>query len=50
MVTWEPQQYPAINMPQLARQMESVSIKALEDARATGGNCVAISRLSTMML
>ena len=50
LVTWEPQQYPAINMPQLARQMESVSIKALEDARAAGGNCVAISRLSTMML
>jgi len=50
LVTWEPQQYPAINMPQLARQMETVSLKALENARSQGGNCVAISRLSTMML
>jgi diguanylate cyclase (GGDEF)-like protein len=50
MVTWEPQQFPAINMPQLARQMESVGSKALEDAKSRGGNCVALSRLSTMMV
>ncbi len=50
MVTWEPQQFPAINMPQLARQMESVGVKALEDAKSRGGNCVALSRLSTMMV
>ena len=50
LVTWEPQQFPAINMPQLARQMESVGSKALEDAKSRGGNCVALSRLSTMMV
>ena len=50
LVTWEPQQYPAVDMPQLARQMQSVASKALEDARSQGGNCVAQSRLSTMML
>lgn len=50
MVTWEPQQFPAINMPQLAVQMETVGNKALEDAKSRGGNCVALSRLTTMMV
>jgi diguanylate cyclase (GGDEF)-like protein len=50
LVTWEPQQFPAVDMPQLARQMEVVGNKALDDARARGGNCVAQSRLSTMIL
>ena len=30
LVTWEPNQYPAVDMPQLARQMQSVGEKALE--------------------
>ncbi|HEY6131623.1 MAG TPA: GGDEF domain-containing protein, partial [Halioglobus sp.] len=50
LVTWEPQQFPAVDMQQLARQMESVGNKALDDARSRGGNCVAISRLSTLVL
>lgn len=50
LVTWEPAQFPAIDMPQLARQMESVGNKALDSARARGGNCVAQSRLSTLVL
>jgi diguanylate cyclase (GGDEF)-like protein len=50
LVTWEPQQFPAVDMPQLARQMETVGSKALEDAKARGGNCVAHSRLSTLVL
>jgi diguanylate cyclase (GGDEF)-like protein len=50
LVTWEPQQFPAVDMPQLARQMESVGNKALVDAKARGGNCVAQSRLSTLVL
>ena len=50
LVTWEPQQYPAINMPQLARQMESTARKAMEESKSRGGNSVSISRLSTMML
>jgi len=48
-VTWEPQQYPAVDMPRLARQMDSAAIQALESARARGGNCVAQARLSTVM-
>ena len=50
LVTWEPQQYPAVDMPQLARQMEAVAGKALDAARSKGGNCVAQSRLSTLIL
>jgi diguanylate cyclase (GGDEF)-like protein len=50
LVTWESQQFPAVDMPQLARQMETVGNKALEDAKARGGNCVAQSRLSTLVL
>jgi GGDEF domain-containing protein len=50
LVTWEPNQYPAIDMPQLARQMQSVGKKALETALSKGGNQVAQSRLSTLMV
>jgi diguanylate cyclase (GGDEF)-like protein len=50
MVTWEPQQYPAVDMPKLSKQMEEVSTKALEEAMSGGGNRVVQSRLSTMIL
>jgi diguanylate cyclase (GGDEF)-like protein len=50
MVTWEPQQYPAIDMPHLARQMESVANKALAASQAKGGNCTTLSRLSTLIV
>ena len=50
LVTWEPQQYPAVDMPQLARQMENAAKKALESAQSKGGNQVAQSRLSTLIL
>ncbi|MEZ5573702.1 MAG: GGDEF domain-containing protein [Halioglobus sp.] len=50
LVAWEPQQFPAVDMPQLARQMETVGNKALEHAKTRGGNGVAQSRLSTLVL
>ncbi len=50
LVTWEPTQYPAVDMPHLAKQMETVAVKALNDARSRGGNVVAASRLSTLMV
>lgn len=50
LVTWEPQQFPAVDMPQLARQLQSVGSKALEDAKARGGNTVMHARLSTLVL
>jgi len=49
-VTWEPQQYPAVDLPHLAKQMESVAVKALNSAKSRGGNQVALSRLSTLMV
>lgn len=50
LVTWEPQQYPAVDMPQLARQMEAEGLRALELARSNGGNQVEVSRLATLMV
>ena len=50
LVTWEPQQYPAVDMPQLAKQMETVGLKALESAHAKGGNSVSVGRLSTLIV
>lgn len=50
MVTWEPQQFPAVDMAQLARQMESVAVKSLEKARSQGGNVVSPGRLSTLIV
>ncbi len=48
--TWEPQQFPAVDLAQLARQLEEVSQRALADARAHGGNCTAVSRLATLLI
>tara|TARA_R110002110_G_scaffold91264_2_gene237560 strand:- start:181181 stop:182326 length:1146 start_codon:yes stop_codon:yes gene_type:complete len=50
LVTWQPQQYPAVDMPQLARQMEAAASKALGNAQSLGGNQVAQSRLSTLIV
>ena len=49
LVTWEPSQFPAVDMQQLARQMQVVGNKALDDVIARGGNCVGQSRLSTVV-
>lgn len=49
-VTWEPQQYPAVDMPQLARQMENTAGKALALSQGEGGNRVTVSRLSTLIV
>jgi diguanylate cyclase (GGDEF)-like protein len=50
MVTWEPQQFPAVDMSQLAKQMEAAGLKALEKAQSQGGNTVTIGRLSTLIV
>ncbi len=49
-VTWDPQQFPAVDMAQLAKQMETEAAKAVENCLDEGGNRVAISRLSTLMV
>ena len=48
--TWEPQQYPAIDMPALAEQMQSVASKGLQTAKSAGGNQVSVARLSVPLL
>lgn len=46
MVTWDPQQYPAVDMPHLARRMETVATSALVAGQAEGNNRITLSRLS----
>ncbi len=50
LVSWETQHYPAVDLPQLARQMENAANKALVSSQAKGGNTVSISRLSTLLV
>jgi hypothetical protein len=49
-MTWDPQQFPAVDMAQLARQMEAEARKAVEASLAAGGNKVTIGRLNTLMV
>jgi diguanylate cyclase (GGDEF)-like protein len=45
-VTWEPSQYPAVDMPQLAIQMQTDAEKSLRVASGAGGNRIELSRLT----
>lgn len=49
-VCWAPQRFPAIDMAQLARQMETVATRALAAASGEGGNRTAVGRLTTLMV
>ena len=50
LVTWEPQRYPAVDMRQLARQLETAAAKGVTSASARSGNEVVVSRLSPLMI
>lgn len=50
LVTWEPHQYPAVDMAQLARQMQTVGANAVHAATANNGNQLKLGRLSTLMI
>lgn len=50
LVTWEPEHYPAVDMPRLAEQIQTVADKALQSSQSRNGNQVSISRLSTLMV
>jgi diguanylate cyclase (GGDEF)-like protein len=50
LVTWDPHQYPAVDMPHLARQMEGVASKALAASQEKGGNRLTLGRLSTLIV
>lgn len=47
---WVPQNYPAINMEQLACQLNAVALQALEKSSDGGGNRVSVSRLTAMLV
>ena len=47
-VTWDPDNYPAVDMAQLAKQMQKVGNRALESARSGGGNSVSVARLNIL--
>ena len=46
---WAPQNYPAINMEQLAQQLKTNSFQALERSRDGGGNRVSLVRLAAVL-
>ncbi|MDO8861432.1 sensor domain-containing diguanylate cyclase [Haliea sp. E1-2-M8] len=50
LVTWEPHQYPAVDMAQLAKQMQTVGANAVHAATASNGNQLKLGRLSTLMV
>jgi diguanylate cyclase (GGDEF)-like protein len=49
MTSWAPQNYPAINMEQLAEQLKSNGVQALERSLKEGGNRVSVTRLAAML-
>ncbi len=49
-VCWEPLRFPAVHLDRLARQLESAADRALANAQNSGGNRVAIGRLTTLMV
>lgn len=50
LVTWDTRLYPAIDMPRLAKQMQSVAVKSLNSSQSAGGNTVSVGRLSTLIV
>jgi len=50
LVTWEPAQYPAVDLARLAIQMQTSADKGLQRSHSDGGNIMSTSRLSTLMV
>ena len=50
LVNWNPLNYPAINMEQLAGQIEVAGDKGLQGSIVAGGNRTTIARLTTMLI
>ena len=50
LVTWEPDHYPAVDMPRLVGQIQNVADKGLHSSQSRNGNRVSIARLSTLMV
>ena len=47
---WSPNSYPAVNMEQLAEQIDSSALQAMRRASDLGGNRISVVRLTTMMV
>ena len=50
LVTWEPEQFPAVDMQQLAKQIQTAADKGLQASQSKNGNRVSIARLRTLMV
>jgi diguanylate cyclase (GGDEF)-like protein len=50
LITWEPSQYPAVDMPHLAVQMQAAAEKSLQRGRGEGGNRTSMARLSSLLV
>ena len=50
LTSWTPQNYPAINMEQLAAQLKTVASRAMEKSAGRGGNRVSVGRLAAMLV
>ena len=50
LVTWEPSQYPAVDMARLAVQMREAADKGLQRAQSEGGNHSNMARLSALLV
>lgn len=50
LVSWSSQNYPAINMEQLAGQVQTTVQQGLRRASSSGGNRVTVARLTTMLV
>ena len=50
LATWEPEHYPAVDMPQLAVQLRAAADKALNRSRSEMGDKVSVARLATLLV
>jgi diguanylate cyclase (GGDEF)-like protein len=50
LVTWEPSQYPAVDMVRLAVQMQETAGKGLQRAQSEGGNHTNMARLTALLV
>ena len=50
LTNWNPKAYPAVNMEQLAGQIQTIAEQALQRSSQRGGNRVSVSRLTTLLV
>jgi len=50
LVTWEPEQFPAVDLQQLSRQIQAAADKGLHASQSKNGNRISSTRLSTLIV